>query len=358
MRWRQVWGAPVAVALAVLVSGCGTGGEEDRGRAGELAEEVYPGELTVIGSRSLFPADDGSEVTFAVKGDPDAVVRLRVDDEKGTCDRRSACAPALRAAREKAETEAEAWRALKREFARCDFDVLGVKIGGTLVEPWIASEVNDGNVEALLLKIGTCLEQYGQVVSRPRPQQGPTPSPGASPGAPRTAVPPATVTVNIVSPSVVGDLPRGGKDRPTLVGKTSTELHAALSRRTHHAAAYRWADGGIAPEPEYARLVMPFEEKQEFLETVHTNVAGWLRPYEPDVVVSEYAGLWRLVEGSADRMAGYVQYCDEPRGERPACVGDHTLHVTADRSGRLVGEPVGTRKLRADGSPGGTSPAP
>ncbi|MFF2024131.1 SCO7460 family lipoprotein [Streptomyces sp. NPDC058171] len=358
MKWRRGWGAPVAVALAVLVSGCVTSSREDRGRAQELAEKVYPGELTVIGSRSLFPADDGSEVTFAVKGDPDAVVRLRVDDEKGTCDRRSACEPALRAARGKAEAEAGAWRALRREFARCDFDVLGVKpAGGTLTEPWIAAEVNDGNVDVLLLKIGTCLEQYGQLVPRQRPRPAATPSPGASPGAPRAAVPPATITVNIVDPSVVGDLPQGRKDRPTLVGKTSTELYAALSRRTYHAAAYRWADSGIEPRPEYARPVMPFEEKQEFLKAVHANVTGWLRPHEPDAVVSDYGGVWRLVEGRADRLEGYVRYCDEPRGKRPACAGDHTLHVTTDLSGRLVGEPVGTRKLRADGGPGGSSPA-
>ncbi|MGW1144188.1 SCO7460 family lipoprotein [Streptomyces sp. NPDC002454] len=336
MRWRRGYGA-AAVALAVLVSGCVASTGEDRDRARETAEEVYPGELTVVGARSLFPAFEGSEVTFAVRDDPDAAVVLRVDAEGDRCDG-GACGPALRAARERAEASARAWRALEREFSRCGHEVLGVKAsGGTVTEPWIAARLDDGNVTAVLRRIGGCLEAYGRAVPPPRT------APGTSAGA---------VVVHVVDPSVVDGLPEPAAEAPTLVGRTSTERHAALARRAYRAVLYRWTREGIEPQPVSARLVMPFEEKQAFEEEVHANVRAWLRPYRPHAVLSAYGGIWKLAEGRVDRLEGVVKYCDEPRGERPACVGDHVLHVTVDRAGRLVGDPVGTRAPGGPADPG------
>ncbi len=77
-------------SLAVLLGACGVvGTEDDRRAAEELAEKHHPGQLTAIGARTLFPGTGGSEVTFAVTDDRDAVVRLRIDTDKargGLCD--------------------------------------------------------------------------------------------------------------------------------------------------------------------------------------------------------------------------------------------------------------------------------
>jgi len=79
------WGLFSAIVSLVAARGAGN----SRRTAQDLADRLFPGQLTVIGSRSLFPQDSGSEVTFSVRDDPDAAVRLAVttnNNEQGLRD--------------------------------------------------------------------------------------------------------------------------------------------------------------------------------------------------------------------------------------------------------------------------------
>ncbi len=85
--WRAAAACVLTGSLMVLAGACGVlDTDEDRRAAEELADKTLPGQLKAIGARTLFPGTGGSEVTFAVADDRDAVVRLRIDDSKGTCD--------------------------------------------------------------------------------------------------------------------------------------------------------------------------------------------------------------------------------------------------------------------------------
>lgn len=67
-----------------------------------------------------------------------------------------------------------------------------------------------------------------------------------------------------------------------------------------------------------------------------TAVRARLRASHPDVVVSEFHGVWRLEPGTVDRLTGYVLYCERPDGEK-RCLGDRAAAVSTD----VRGEPVG-----------------
>jgi hypothetical protein len=327
MRWRC--GVAVTV-LALLVSGCGVlSTKEDRKRAQELAEAVYPGELRVVGARTLFPETTGSEVTYALRDDADAFVRLRVDSGNGKCGGEP-CTQALRDARGRGEAAAAEWRLLRGEFVRCGYDVhAATVVRGTVTDPWISQPLTNGNVTDVLARIGDCLERY----SRALPSQQ---------SADRTSI-----TVHLAHPSTVRDLPAGRKDDPTLLRKTDQELHAALAGRTSYAVTYTWRDGVVQSETGVARIVQPFEERQEFKGKVHTSAAEWLKDAHPDAELARgYGGLWSLLPGRVDRMRGWVLYCESPAEQGKRCLGNRALAVTVDLEGRLVDEPTVVRKIR------------
>lgn len=310
--------------LALLVSGCGVlSTKEDRQRAQELAEAVYPGELRVLGARTLFPETTGSEVTYALRDDPDAFVRLRVDAGDDRCGGRP-CARALRDARRQGEAAAAEWRAMKAEFAGCGYEVhAATVVRGMVTDPWIAQALTNDNVTDVLAGVGACLESY----SRSLP---------AGQTAGRTSI-----TVHIAHPSTVRDLPAARKDEPTLVRKTHPELGATLAGRASYAVTYAWREGVVRPETGTARIVQPFKERQKFKEQVHASAAEWLRDTHPDAKVSPgYGGAWSLRPGRVDRLRGWVLFCKGPAEQEERCLGNHALAVTVDLEGRLVGEPT------------------
>ncbi len=327
MKWRR--GMAVTV-LALLVSGCGVlSTKEDRQRAQELAEAVYPGELRVVGARTLFPETTGSEVTYGIRDDADAFVRLRVEAGDDTCGREP-CAQALRDARARGEAAAAEWRSLKREFERCGYEVhAATVVRSTVSDPWIAQSLTNDNVRGVLARIGDCLEHYSRAL--PAEQK-----------AGRTSI-----TVRIAHPSTVRDLPAGRPDDPTLLRKTDHELHAALAGRSSYAVTYTWHGCVVQQETGTARIVWPFEEREEFKRKVHASAAEWLKRTYPDVELSHgYGGAWTLLPGRVDRLRGWVLFCEGPQEQKKRCLGNRALAVTVDQEGRLVGEPTVVRDIR------------
>lgn len=329
---------PVMAALVLLARACGpVVTRRHRKRAGELAEALYPGRLRVIGARPLFPQAGGSEIAFAVTGDPDAVVRLRVDAGAGSCGGQP-CDRALARALREARTAAEDLRALSAALGRCGYEVYAVGSARSAVgEPWIAAALTDDTVTDVLGEIGACLRRWS--LDRPAPEGSPVPR---------------GTTVNVVAPEAVRDLPAGPSRWPTLMRLTHPRLPAALSRRPYHAVHYAWRDGAVDPASATVRIVRPFAQRQRFDAAVRANVASWLGSAVPGAVVVEgYGGVWRLVPGRVDRLSGHVLFCapEDPHARGRRCPGCHAVAVTVGPDGALAGEPVVVRGVReGDGS--------
>lgn len=213
-------------AVALTLAGCGVvSTKEDRRFAEKLAEAHYPGVLRVIGARTLFPQSGGSEITFAVADDPDAVVRMRVDAEAGTCNTH-ACKGVLDDAVERGRSEAAGLRVLIRTFRSCGYEVVGVEPSSGA--PWIVASLTNATVTRVLADIGSCVRKWKEPDTR---GDRPAGRPGAS--------------VNLASPSVAGNRPAGNKSQPTAMRLSETRLLAALQSRPYYAASYTAADGRL-----------------------------------------------------------------------------------------------------------------
>ncbi|WNI20616.1 SCO7460 family lipoprotein [Streptomyces sp. ITFR-16] len=321
-RWRAVATGALVGSVALVLGGCGVvTTKEDRRFAVKLADEHYPGVLRVIGAHTLFPQASGSEITFAVTDDPDAVVRIRVDAKAGTCNTH-ACGGVLDEAVERGRRDADLLRVLVGTFERCGHEVIGVE--PSTGAPWIVAEPTDATVAPVLKDIGACVRQWVEAREAKDPSAK---KEGAS--------------VNLVSRAVAEKRPTGKASQPTAMRLSATPLLAALHAHPYFAASYAVVDGRIDTTGS-ARIVRPFTEQQKFARTVQSGVKERLRTTHPRVQISDFDWVWQLEPGTVDRFTGYVLYCEEPDGEK-TCLGDRAVVVTTDGDGRPIGElrPVG-----------------
>ncbi|MFD8014284.1 SCO7460 family lipoprotein [Streptomyces sp. NPDC058955] len=325
---RRVAAAVALVVAGVGVAGCGTfSTRDDRQRAVEIAERVAPGQLEVVDTRSLFPQDGGAEVSFRIKDDADAVVRLRVDAEKDDCGGRS-CDDRLTAALADARRGADGFRAMRREFRACGYEVHGLSADGT--GPWISARLDAGTARTLVASVGVCLDRWSRV---------------------RGDTAPAHLAVKVAPPDVLDRLPDDA-GQPSLMRLTAGKRLAALTRGTYHRVVFRAGPDGVDPDSGEVHLAQPFAERQRFAAAARAASERWLRTGggSPEAVAGEYVGVWKLLPGRVDRVGGWVLFCDRPEGERPRCVGRHALSVTVGLDGALAAEPKVFRGVRdADG---------
>lgn len=312
-------------SVALVLGGCGAlSTKEDRRFAETLAEEHYRGVLEVIEVHKLFPQAGGSEVTFSVADDPDAVVRIRVDAEAGTCNTHP-CRKILDDAVARGRSEATRLRVLTRTFRSCGYEVIGVEPSSGA--PWIVASPTNATVTRLLDDIGSCVRRRVEADGRS----------GGTANA-------RSASVNIASPAVAQRRPAGRTAQPTAMRLSETHLLAALQSRPYFVASYSTSQGRIDTTGS-ARIVQPFETRQKFAATVRRAVKAQLRTSYPSVRVSEYNGVWRLEPGTVDRLTGYVLYCERPDGEK-LCLGDRAVVVTTDVRGNPVGRPRPVGKVR------------
>ncbi|MFF5336520.1 SCO7460 family lipoprotein [Streptomyces sp. NPDC013181] len=304
-------------ALALALTGCGlvTTTKEDRAYAEKLAATHHPGVLRVIEAHTLLPKSSGSEVVFAVTDDPDAVVRMRVDAEAGTCNTHD-CREVMDQAIEKGRQEADALRAVVGSFRACGHEVLAVdpQTGA----PWIAASLTNSTVSARIGELGGCARKWKEAAG------------GKDGGAVRGA------SVNVVSPAVAAKRHQGAKTQPTAMRLSGSSLLASLGSHAYYSVGFGAVDGRVDPSSGNARIVRPFKERQKFAAAVHGAVGDLLRAEHPRVRVSDYEWVWRLEPGTVDRVTGYVLYCEEPDGEK-SCLGDRAVLVTTDLAGKPVG---------------------
>lgn len=314
--WRAAAASVLAGALVMTAGACGVlSTDDDRRAAEQLAERHYPGQLKVIGARTLYPGTGGSEVTLAVADDRDAVVRLRIDGSKGTCDGKE-CAGVLTEAVARARTDAAAFRTLRDAFDGCGYEVVALGLSGE--PPYVVAELTNDTVEKVLAEIGGCVQRWVTA-------SGPESRMGQAKGS----------HVNVVSPAVAAKRKRGKDSWPTLMRLTRVDLVSSLTKHTHHSASYEIEAGQVGTAGR-ARVLRSFEQRQEFGRTVRKAVADELRATYPDVVMSDYQWVWRLEPGRVDRQTGYLLFCPRP-DERGRCVNsDDAVLVTTDEHGNPV----------------------
>ncbi|WP_308401264.1 SCO7460 family lipoprotein [Streptomyces sp. AC512_CC834] len=311
----------MALLVGLLATGCAAfDTDDDVRRARELADELYPGELEVVGARILFPQTSGSEVTLSLAGDPDAAVRFRVDAANDRCDGGPSCTDALREAVDRARREAGNLRAMRGAFDGCGHPVLATD--EKLAAPWIEARVTDETVDDVLTRVGACAQRWVAARAAQAPK-----------GTPEW------VTVNFAAPGTAEDLPAAKSALPTVVRFTHGPRLAALAHRPYYVAAFPVGDdAGHTVDAGSARLriVSPFEERQAFSRRVDASVLPALRATYPDAVTSGGAGMgvWRLERGTVSRMRGYVLFCERPPADGKRCLGDLAALVTSDPKGR------------------------
>ncbi|MFD5983642.1 SCO7460 family lipoprotein [Streptomyces cyaneofuscatus] len=317
-QWRAAATCVLAGSLVALLGACGVvTTKEDRRAAVELADKHFPGQIKAIGARTLFPGTGGSEVTFAVADDRDAVVRLRINADKGTCDSKE-CAGVLTEAVARGRAEAAAYRTLRDAFDACGYEVIA--LGPTGTPPYVVAELTNATVQRVLADIGGCVQRWV-----------------TASGADTPLAKAKASYVNVVSPAVAGKRDRGKDSWPTLLRLTRSDLVASLTKHTYRSASYDIVDGRVDTTGS-ARVVRPFKESQAFGKTVQDAVREELRATYPNVVMSTYQWVWRLEPGRIDRQTGYLLFCPEP-GERGRCVNsDDAVLVTADERGNPVGK--------------------
>ncbi|MET7871204.1 SCO7460 family lipoprotein [Streptomyces cyaneofuscatus] len=317
-QWRAAATCVLAGSLVALLGACGVvTTKEDRRAAVELADKHFPGQIKAIGARTLFPGTGGSEVTFAVADDRDAVVRLRINADKGTCDSKE-CAGVLAETVARGRAEAAAYRTLRDAFDACGYEVIA--LGPTGTPPYVVAELTNATVRRVLADIGGCVQRWV-----------------TASGADTPLAKAKASYVNVVSPAVAGKRDRGKDSWPTLLRLTRSDLVASLTKHTYHSASYDIVDGRVDTTGS-ARVVRPFKESQAFGKTVQDAVREELRATYPNVVMSTYQWVWRLEPGRIDRQTGYLLFCPEP-GERGRCVNsDDAVLVTADERGNPVGK--------------------
>ncbi|WP_131735502.1 SCO7460 family lipoprotein [Actinomadura roseirufa] len=326
--------------VALLAGGCALGTGKDKKGATELAERLYPGQLKLIGARRLFPETTGSEVTFAVKDDPDAVVRLRIDGKNGHCDRKP-CEGALTEAVARGRRQAGEFRLLRSAFERCGHEVIG--LGPTLTEPWVAADLTNDNVTAVLGELGRCAVRWSASMTA----HGSPPRSDGSYGLPAGD---RALYVRIVRPEVAGKRPGTDPKLPTLARLTTTKLQAALARRAYFTVGFTTREGRDEPVTSGITVTRPFDERQAFGARVQAAVSERLRLTEPQAKVASYNGVWRLKQGRIDRFTGYVLFCDGAEQGR-TCLGDHAVRVTVDERGEPVSDLEIIRNVREGNGP-------
>ncbi|WP_067464158.1 SCO7460 family lipoprotein [Actinomadura macra] len=335
----SVLGSCIAL-VALLAGGCALGTGDDKKHAVELAERLYPGQLRLIGARTLFPQSTGSEVTFAVKDDPDAVVRLRIDSGKGNCERER-CEGALTEAVTRGRKQAAEFRLMRSAFERCGHPIIG--LGPTASEPWVAATLTNDNVTAVLGELGRCAVGWSASLTA----AGSPPQSDGSYGLPVGA---RALRVKVVRPDVAQRRPAADPAWPTLARLTTSKLQAALAKRTYFTAAFTLRDGRDDPVTSGIAISRTFEDRQAFGRRVQKHVGDRLRLTRPGVALSSYNGVWSLEPGRIDRFTGYVLFCDEPAHDR-TCLGDHAVRVTVDDNGVPVSDLQIIRGVREGNGP-------
>ncbi|MEV4311230.1 hypothetical protein [Actinocrispum sp. NPDC049592] len=310
-----------------LLAACGVGdAKADVRTAQELADRLFPGQLTVIGSRSLFPQDTGSEVTFAVRGDPDAIVRLAVRSDKTDIDQK------MRDAVDLGRAQAAELRTALKVFRDCGHEIVGI---GEIpfvntsfnLTVWIASPITNTTVTRLIGSLDDCVVKWRDARSN-----------SESPWRSKVG----NITLNILSAQQPPTLPI--TTGPTYQKLTDRSLAEVLAGSPHHS-------GLITPGRSLGDVLAPamsFDEGQKFGAAMETAARDWLAAaiLTPKPRLGRYLSTGnRLLPGTADKMRTYVTVCFSPSEKLP-CPDEGAIALTVDLATKMTTDFTLVRTIR------------
>lgn len=304
----RVWCVSILLASVALLGACGRGDAQRTGQA--AVDRIFPGDLTVIGARSLGLAGPGYRLTAALRDDPDAAVRFVLRPSDDDCGPGSVCEEQIRTAVRLARAEATGLRALLGAFASCGHPIIGLRSAAT-----IAARVDDDSVGPLVADLDRCVAAW-------------TTARGDALGER------ARLDLDIVDPDVAAAAPVPDPALPTAARLDDDELFAALTSRSRYTASITVIDGRPEPVASVLRPVLEFDEKQAFDAPVVRAATEWMRqsgivadPGLPPFVLDDAT---RLIPGSTQRLRVYVALCTPPCPDG----GDNAaVALTVDRAG-------------------------
>lgn len=290
--------ASTALAAAALLSACGDAADDRADAAQRVADHVLPGELTVLGARTLPPRDAGAEVLFAVADDPDAQVVLEFRGPEPTED-------AVREAAAQGRAQAADLRALLGAFEGCGHPALAVRgldeaAHGTLkVQVWTTGVVEAATVDGLSRELLGCVEDWL----------------GARPAGAAAA---RSVSVSVTDPAdLEEELPEPDGKVPTIARLADWSAVNVL-RGPEHFDAFVPFDADGAPTGVGMRPVLPTDRQVNVDRAVAESASAWLlgrgAAHTPGRALEALA---RLEPGTVDRLRVYQVVCPElPAGRR------------------------------------------
>jgi hypothetical protein len=325
---RRRWRAAIA-ALAAVLTGCDSPGAA-RAKGQELADRLFPGELTVVTSRSVWMGGPGHEVIAAVHDDPDAAVMLTMHGSED-CAPGSACEARLRTAVADARAKAAELRSLLGAFASCGHPVVAVESLGRYaadsvgLAPWIAAPVDDAGVAALVADVDRCIAAW-------------TAARAASDSPWRASR--ASLTLGIADPAVAARAPAPDPRLPTAARLMDPDLVRAVRARPAHVLIMGVPPGGPAPAAgPLLRPVLDFAAEREFATAVEAAAAGFLTGSGATAGRLLATGT-RLEPGSATRLRAYVSAWSTAPLPRERGRGDLLVALTVDRDGGAASDPA------------------
>jgi hypothetical protein len=302
--------ATLLSAVACLVAACGSSGvtrdaKADEKTAQELADRLFPGELTVLGSESIFPRDTGSKVTFSVRDDPDAAVRVDVDSHRDTLEQR------LRDAVSTGRAQAAELRLLTGAFRDCGREIIGIEEIAPYsndvlqITAWVAAPITNATVSALLSQLDGCITAWGE-------KRAGSDSPWKAKHT--------NLSLNIVSSAEPSTL-----TGPTYLRLTDRDLIKTLAGSEHYRTLTLDGQQSVG---DVLFPAMSFEGAK-----LESAARDWLAKADvnPKPRIGRYLSLAnRLEPGTVDRMRAYVTVCYSA-SESPPCEDEGAIGFTVDR---------------------------
>jgi hypothetical protein len=332
MRARAA--AAAASLVIVAAAGCGSSHDDPSRAAQQLADQVYPGELSVFDSWT-FGHDAGSKVVFRVADDPDAAVQFKIPAE-GSPD-----AGKLREAVAEGRWQAAELRALRSGFDSCGLPIVAVtdisvaSHDSMRATVWARTPVNEDTVGQLSETLDRCVRSWLQS------RDGSADLAGLSV---------RRLSVNIADPETVPELPEPPTDVPTITALSDRSLTNALRTPPYHSAFVSFVDG--QPSGITLRPVRTGEEEHVLNQQVRTSADEWLDAQGvPHTMGDVLTALNRLLPGSVRELRSYVAVCDPlPEGKR--CIDPASTGVVAATIDLETGA-VRDHRLIADARAGG-----
>lgn len=293
MRRRQMLAGLAAMTILGPLSGCSEEGA--RARAQRLADEVMPGQLTVLSAQvgPGGPVPSAQIVAnYRINDDPDAEVQLV-----------GLSADGLRAAVETARRQTAELRSLEAPLAEQGLELVGLsnrtdlggdqRIGTILVEAAVTEATLTEVLRSLDVALGRWYEE-------------------------RPGKPIESLSLSLIARGHAAQAPAPASDLPRTMKLSYPPRVAALERFCTQRSYVEPAVGGLTPVAANLVPALSDEDAERLAAAVSAVVPAWLRSQGRSFALAEYYMLWSFyLPGSLTQLRTYQLAC--PAGRDASC---------------------------------------